>query len=258
MGFHQTPTHKNGKGSFHQIGLVRGQFGNVSEAEWLKFVQDTGFDGWEEASWELDLRKCDDDAGAAKYAAERRQFPGRAVGGRHPRVHRLEFLRQTLILFLGPRLFGLQAVDHRDQQLHARWKIAGGFPGRVAMLSYGFLVGLASALMGVSGGSISNMILTLYGKSIHRAVATAAGLGVPITVVGTLGYMAAGLRQQALMPPLCIGFVSLVGLVLMAPVSSLTAPYGARLAHAMPRRRLEIALGLYLLAVSARFLVSLI
>jgi len=60
------------------------------------------------------------------------------------------------------------------------------------------------------------------------------------------------------MPPLCIGFVSLVGLVLMAPVSSLTAPYGARLAHAMPRRRLEIALALYLLAVSARFLVSLI
>ena len=44
----------------------------------------------------------------------------------------------------------------------------------------------------------------------------------------------------------------------MAPVSSLTAPYGARLAHAMPRRRLEIALALYLLAVSARFLVSLI
>ncbi|HEY2786770.1 MAG TPA: TIM barrel protein [Fimbriiglobus sp.] len=71
MGFHQTPTHKNGKGSFHQIGLVRGQFGNVPEADWLKFVQDTGFDGWEEASWELDLRKCDDDAGAAKYAAER-------------------------------------------------------------------------------------------------------------------------------------------------------------------------------------------
>ena len=35
----------------------------------------------------------------------------------------------------------------------------------------GFLVGLASALMGVSGGSMSNMILTLYGKTIHQAVA---------------------------------------------------------------------------------------
>ena len=71
MGFHQTPTHKNGRGSFRQVGLVRGQFGNIPEAPWLKFIADAGFDGWEEASWELDLRKCDTDTGAAAYAAER-------------------------------------------------------------------------------------------------------------------------------------------------------------------------------------------
>src|SRR5437764_190092 len=71
MGFHQTKTHRNGKGSFHQIGLVRGQFGNVPMDGWVKFIADTGFDGWEEASWELDLRQCDTDAGAAKYAQSR-------------------------------------------------------------------------------------------------------------------------------------------------------------------------------------------
>ena len=71
MGFHQTATHKNGKGSFHQIGLVRGQFGNVPEPQFFKFIQDAGFDGWEEATWELDLRRCDTDAGAAEYAKER-------------------------------------------------------------------------------------------------------------------------------------------------------------------------------------------
>src|SRR5215210_6746420 len=71
MGFKQTSTHRYGKGSYHQIGLVRGQFGNVPEGQWIKFVQDTGFDGWEEASWELDLRQCDTDSGAAAYARER-------------------------------------------------------------------------------------------------------------------------------------------------------------------------------------------
>jgi sugar phosphate isomerase/epimerase len=71
MGFHQTKAHKNGKTSFHQIGLVRGQFGNVPFESWVKFIADAGFDGWEEASWELDLRRCDDDAGAAAYAKER-------------------------------------------------------------------------------------------------------------------------------------------------------------------------------------------
>src|SRR5262245_47644768 len=71
MGFKQTTQHKNGKASFHQIGLVRGQFGNVPFPQWLRFLKETGFDGWEEASWELDLRKCDSDAGAAAYAQER-------------------------------------------------------------------------------------------------------------------------------------------------------------------------------------------
>jgi uncharacterized protein len=138
------------------------------------------------------------------------------------------------------------------------WKIADEFPGRAAMLAYGFLVGLASSLMGVSGGSISNMVQTLYGTPIHNAVATSAGLGVPITIAGTIGYILAGLRYQALLPPLSIGFVSLAGLALMAPVASWTAPYGARLAHAMPKRRLEIAFGLFLVVVSVRFVISLV
>jgi uncharacterized membrane protein YfcA len=138
------------------------------------------------------------------------------------------------------------------------WRLAHELPGRAAMAGYGFLVGLCSALMGVSGGSVSNMILTLHGKPLHNAVATSAGLGVPITVAGTVGYMLAGLPHQGLLPPLSIGFVSLVGLALMAPVSSFTAGYGARLAHALSKRRLEIAFGVFLLAVSARFLATLI
>lgn len=137
------------------------------------------------------------------------------------------------------------------------WRIATQLPDRAVMSLYGFLVGLNSSLMGVGGGSVSNIVQSLYGIPIHTAVATSAGLGVPLTVAGTLGYMLAGLPQQDLMPPLSIGFVSLLGVAVMAPVSSFTAPYGARLAHAWPKRRLEIAFGLFLLLVAARFLVSL-
>src|SRR5438105_13398086 len=71
MGYKQTPEHRYGRGSYHQIGLVRGQFGNVPMAQWLQFVQNTGFDGWEEASWELDVSRCGTDAGAEAYAKER-------------------------------------------------------------------------------------------------------------------------------------------------------------------------------------------
>jgi uncharacterized protein len=137
------------------------------------------------------------------------------------------------------------------------WRLADDLPGHAGMIAYGFSVGLASSLMGISGGSVANMIMTLHGKPIHNAVATSAGLGVPITIAGTIGYILAGLPQQALMPPFSIGFVSLIGFALMAPVASFTAPYGARLAHALSKRRLEIAFGCFLLLACLRFIASL-
>ena len=138
------------------------------------------------------------------------------------------------------------------------WVLGRQLPGRVAMTGYGFAVGLASSLMGISGGSLATMAMTLYGVPIHNAVATSAGLGVPITIAGTLGYLLAGLPHQAVLPPLSIGFVSVIGVILIAPISSYIAPLGARLAHALPKRQLEIGFGLFLIAASMRFVVNLI
>ena len=139
-----------------------------------------------------------------------------------------------------------------------KWRLGGDLPGRAGMIAYGLGIGLAGSLMGVSGGSMSTMVLTLYGKPIHAAVGTAAGLGVPLTIAGTIGYVIAGLPQQELTPPLSLGFVSLIGVALMAPVSSFVAIFGVKVAHALPRRQLEIAFGLFLLLVSIRFIASLI
>jgi uncharacterized protein len=137
------------------------------------------------------------------------------------------------------------------------WVLGRDLPGRALMTGFGLLLGLASSLMGVSGGSLVTMILTLYGKPIHNAVATSAGIGVPITLAGTLGYCLAGLPHQAELPPLSIGFVSVIGVIMIAPVSSYVAPFGARLAHRLPRRWLEIGFGMFLLLAAARFLASL-
>jgi uncharacterized membrane protein YfcA len=139
-----------------------------------------------------------------------------------------------------------------------RWSLGKELPGRGLLTLFGFITGLFSSLVGVSGGSVSNAVLTLYGQSMQRAVATSSGVGVPITIAGTIGYMLAGWRHMGDMPPLSIGFVSLIGVVLMAPVSSYTTRYGVRLAHWLPRRRLEIAFGVFLFIVSLRFLVSLL
>jgi uncharacterized membrane protein YfcA len=138
-----------------------------------------------------------------------------------------------------------------------RWRLSDELPERTGMVGYGFFIGLGSALMGISGGSLATMVLTLYGKPIHNAVATAAGIGVPISIAGTIGYALAGLPHQAELPPLSIGFVSVIGLVAIAPVSSIVSPLGARIAHALPRRWLEIAFALFLLTVASRLVASL-
>jgi uncharacterized membrane protein YfcA len=139
-----------------------------------------------------------------------------------------------------------------------RWKLGNELPARSWLNFYGFVTGLVSSLIGVSGGTISNAVLTFYGRSMQQAVATSAGVGVPITIAGTIGYMLAGWPYMAQMPPLSIGFVSLIGFALMAPVSSYTASYGVRLAHWLPRRQLEIAFAIFLFLVALRFAVSLI
>jgi uncharacterized membrane protein YfcA len=98
----------------------------------------------------------------------------------------------------------------------------------------------------------------MYGQPILTAIGLSAGAGVLISLTGAASFMLAGLPHQALMPPLSIGFVSLIGFALMAPVTSLVAPLGARIAHSISKRKLEIAFGCFLLLIGMRFVVSLL
>ena len=126
MGFKQTPTHRFGKGSYHQVGLVRGQFGNVDMGKWVQFLKDTGFDGWEEASWELDLDKCMTDNGAASYAKERAELA---------KKHGLEIF--TVAVHLQGQALGdeptaktLQFTGGEAVQAYKAWRDKGNSPPR--------------------------------------------------------------------------------------------------------------------------------
>lgn len=140
----------------------------------------------------------------------------------------------------------------------SRWILGDKLPGRAAMTAYGFGIGAASPLIGISGGGIATVVLTLYRVPIHDAIATSVGLGALIAVPGTIGYMLSGIPHLDNLPPLSIGYVSLPAVVLVGGVATLVAPLGARLAHAFTRRQLEIGFGLFLLLMGLRFLVALI
>jgi uncharacterized protein len=145
------------------------------------------------------------------------------------------------------------------------WKFGDDVPKGPLMKLYGFFVGLLSTLMGVGGGLFANLLMTFYGRPIHQAVATSSALAVLISIPGAIGYVYAGWPAAANFPavtalqlPFAIGYVSLIGAVLVMPTSLLTAPLGVRAAHAMSKRTLEVAFGCYLFIVGSRFVISLL
>jgi uncharacterized membrane protein YfcA len=145
------------------------------------------------------------------------------------------------------------------------WKLGADLPRGPLMKVYGFFIGLLATLMGVGGGLFSNLLMTFYGRPIHQAVATSSALAVLISIPGAIGYVYAGWPVAAHYPdiaalqwPFAIGYVSLIGAVLVMPTSLLTAPLGVRAAHAMSKRTLEVAFGCYMFIVGGRFVISLL
>jgi uncharacterized protein len=164
-------------------------------------------------------------------------------------------------------VFVMVAYSAAARLLLARetWRFGDDLPRGPLMKVYGLFVGLLSTLMGVGGGLYSNLLMTFYGRPIHQAVATSSALAVLISIPGALGYVYAGWPAAAHYPsvtalqwPFALGYVSLIGVLLVIPTSILTAPLGVRAAHAMSKRMLEVAFGSYLVIVGSRFVISLL
>lgn len=136
------------------------------------------------------------------------------------------------------------------------WRIAPDMPGGWAARGYGAVTGLFSALMGIGGGQIANLILTLHGRPIRQAVATSAAIGVLVSIPGALGYIWAGWGKAGL-PIGSVGYVSLIAFAVIVPMTVLTTRFGVALAHSIPKRRLEVLFAAFLTVVCLRFLWAL-
>ncbi|PWW04522.1 putative membrane protein YfcA [Hoeflea marina] len=148
-------------------------------------------------------------------------------------------------------LVGLRMLFNRQG-----WRLGSDLPGNPARAAVGAVIGLLSALMGIGGGVLNNTFMTLFGRPVHQAVATSAGVGALISIPGLIGYVWAGWGVAGL-PPFSTGFVNWVAVLLIIPITMMAAPLGVRLAHALDKRQLEVAFGLFMLLVAARFLYSL-
>lgn len=118
-------------------------------------------------------------------------------------------------------------------------------------------IGLISTLIGIGGGAYVTAYMKLFGWPIHKAVGTAAGFGPIIAIPAVVGYMVEGWNLRIGLP-LSVGYVSLLGVLVVSPVTVLAAPLGVRVAHGLSRRSLEYAFIAFLLLVATRFTVSLV
>jgi uncharacterized membrane protein YfcA len=137
------------------------------------------------------------------------------------------------------------------------WQLGEVIPGQPFRTIYGGFVGLLSTLMSIGGGVFITALMTFYGHPMQRAVGTSSAFGPIIAIPGALGFIWAGWHAAGL-PPGSLGYVSLLGALLIIPTSVLAAPLGVRIAHGLSRRKLELAFATFLAVVALRFLFSLI
>lgn len=137
------------------------------------------------------------------------------------------------------------------------WKLASDVPRGIGKHVAGSVIGFFSTFMGIGGGVFNNTYMALFGRPIHQAVATSSGVGVMISIPGMIGYIWAGWGIASL-PPFSIGFINVLMVLIIIPVTLMVAPIGVKLAHSLSKRTLEICFGLFLVLVAIRFFTTLL
>jgi uncharacterized membrane protein YfcA len=175
---------------------------------------------------------------------------GAATGGMLARWAPVEILT---IIFAGGAFYVAW------QRLFARSKVRSApvnlFRQRMK-IPLGLGTGLFSSLMGIGGGALGVMVMTLAGRTMHQAIATSAGFGVAVAIPGVIGFAASGWRAPGL-PPLGAGYVNIGAFLVMGLMAAIAAPIGARAAHRLNSVLLSKIFGAYVLFAAGALSVDI-
>jgi uncharacterized membrane protein YfcA len=138
--------------------------------------------------------------------------------------------------FLVPRLSEIVVSDQMPSGI-ARVAIAGS-------------LGTFSSLLGIGGGTIAITVMTWCSRTIHRAIATASGIGTLIAVPTAIGFAIIGFSKAGL-PWGSLGYINLPAVLAISSMSVFTAPLGVAAAHGLPPKPLKRVFGAYLVVISA-------
>ena len=150
-----------------------------------------------------------------------------------------------LIFATGVALMSLNFILPRMEKV-----LSENMPGGLPRAAIAGGLGTFSALLGIGGGTIAIMVMTLCGRTIHRAIATASGIGTLIAIPTTLGFAIIGFGEAGL-PWGSLGYINVPATAAIASMSLITAPLGVAAAHSLPAKPLKRVFGAYLVVIAA-------
>ena len=161
------------------------------------------------------------------------------------------FLKGFFVAFIC--LLAIQLLLDLSSKITARKTTE--LPGIVGLFFFGALMGVVSSFAGIGGAILSIGFLTWRGLTMHHAIGTAAAIGVPLAIAGTIGFVVTGLTDHAL-PEWSLGYVYLPAFAAIALTSMFFAPLGARLAHKLPVKTLKKIFVVFLVALATKMALS--
>lgn len=138
--------------------------------------------------------------------------------------------------------------------LHERQMLAA-MPGGAARIGLAGGLGMLSALLGIGGGTLATIMMTLCGTPIHRAIGTASGMGAVIAVPGAVGFALIGFGEPGL-PWGALGYVNVPAALAIVATSVLFAPLGVAAAHRLSPAMLRTVFGIYLVVVGVTMIAN--
>jgi uncharacterized membrane protein YfcA len=189
--------------------------------------------------------------GVVRWDVARRVTPGILVGGLAGAWTAKFFSTFGLAIFFALLVYALAI----NMLLDRKPKPSRQLPGPGGLSAAGFVISFLSALVAIGGAAMTVPLMVLCNVPVLHAVATAAAIGFPIAVAGTIGYVASGWGDP-LLPPLAVGYVYVPALIGVSLASMAFAPLGAKAAHSLPTKRLKQVFAVLLIVSATRLLLA--